>query len=253
MSDLQLQISNEQAAAIRADRVIGGIVPHAGYQYCGLEAVHFFDLIGKHQNKVDTFVILHPDHYGCGMRVFMDPNEAWRSPLGAVRVDIEMRDALDYPLCSGLNSREHAAEVLVPFLQNFIEYEFAILPIGMSQQQYSNSHSLANALHDVSRQLDRQIMVLASSDFSHYVEPEIGYQLDGLVIDRICHFDPQGLHSTVMDNKISVCGHGPIMTLLDYAIAVAAKPQVKILARGNSGKTSRSKRVVDYVSAVVYE
>ena len=253
ISNLLALEQEKQVMSLDTNHIIGGIIPHAGYRYSGLEAVQFFRLAGLYAKKVDTFVIIHPDHYGSGISVSTDPHDAWRSPFGNVNIDVEMRDLLDLPRATGMNDREHAAEVLVPFLQYFIPYEFEILPVSMLEQNMKNAQALGRALTEVTKQLNRRIMLLASSDFSHYVQPEEGHYLDGLVIDRIAAFDPEGLYETIIDNNISVCGYGPIMSLLFYAQMVAEIPKVKILARGNSGKISGSGQVVDYVSAIFFE
>ena len=95
--------------------------------------------------------------------------------------------------------------------------------------------------------------MIASSDFSHYVDPETGAEKDDLVLREIENLDSDKLHQTVIDNRISVCGYGPIMTLIEYSKLVSDNPESTILARGNSGKTMPSSSVVDYVSMLFYQ
>jgi len=94
--------------------------------------------------------------------------------------------------------------------------------------------------------------VLASSDFSHYVEPGYGEQQDDLVLEEIKNLDSDRLYINVLENNISVCGYGPIMTLIEYAKLVSDQPKSTILSRGNSGKTAPSSSVVDYISILFY-
>ena len=89
--------------------------------------------------------------------------------------------------------------------------------------------------------------------FSHYVKPEVGFYNDSIVIDRIVNFDQRGLYDTVTSNNFTICGFGPIISLMFYAQCMAVSPKVEILARGNSGKKLQADLVVDYVSALFFE
>ncbi len=233
-------------------RILGGIVPHAGYIYCGREAVSFFKMLRKSGQVADTFIILHPDHYGVCSGVYTDAHDFWETPLGTLEVDREFRDRVHLLSSSACRGREHAAEVTLPFLQYYLPYEFRILPIGMHDQGPEAAEELSENIIDAQRALKRKIVIIASSDFSHYVPPDVGYRLDELALDRIRKLDGKGLYHSVVENNITMCGYGPIMTLLFYARHTARVPKVKILARGNSGKTGSDDLVVDYVSAVVY-
>ncbi len=233
-------------------QIIGGIVPHAAVIYSGRVAIPFFQSIQKLNQKIDTFIVLHPDHYGIGKGSYTDDCDEWMTPLGTMRVDRELARLMNLSFVNTGDNKEHAAEVILPFLQYFFRYKFLILPVGMCDQSTDKSRKLAGMLHSANEVLKRNIMVIASSDFSHYVEPEVGYDLDSMVIDHIVSFDIDGLYSAVIENNISLCGYGPIMTLMSYSQVLNTEPKVKILARGNSGKAGSDDHVVDYVSAVVY-
>ena len=65
--------------------ILGGIVPHAGYEYSGPSAVHFFNVLkGK---DIETVVIVNPSHTGYGEEISLDTNEVWGSPMGDVEKD----------------------------------------------------------------------------------------------------------------------------------------------------------------------
>ncbi|HLF20605.1 MAG TPA: AmmeMemoRadiSam system protein B, partial [Bacteroidota bacterium] len=63
-------------------RLIGIIVPHAGYQYSGATAAHAFALLKK--EKKHTVVLVGPSHreYFDGISVFS--GSSFKTPLGAV-------------------------------------------------------------------------------------------------------------------------------------------------------------------------
>jgi AmmeMemoRadiSam system protein B len=122
----------------------------------------------------------------------------------------------------------------------------------MLKQSYKSARSLAEKIFKANQVLNKKIALIASSDFSHQVRPEVGFYNDNLVINRIINNSIRGLYDTIHENNISVCGYGPIMTLMFYSRMVNPNYSVEILARGNSAKRVKSDLVVDYVSALFY-
>ncbi len=236
-----------------ADReIIGCVVPHAGYVYSAYEAVHFFDIVRKSETRYDTFIIINPNHTGYGEYIEVDSEDAWETPLGIVSLDTEFARALDVPRSNRAQQQEHSAEVMLPLLQKFIPYDFRVLPISMLRQNPVSALELAEKIRNVNARLERKLMIIASSDFSHFESPADGRKKDDLVLEQIEKQDAEKLYDTVIQNRISVCGYGPIMTLIEYARLVCSKPQSTVLARGNSGKTRPSNSVVDYITILFY-
>lgn len=234
-------------------KIIGCVVPHAGYVYSAWEAVHFFDLLPATGINYDTFIIINPNHTGYGETIEVDSSEAWQTPLGKVPLDTEFAAALDLPRSNRAQSQEHSAEVMLPLLQKFMPSDFRILPICMLRQNPVSALELAEKIRNVNTRLGRRLMIIASSDFSHFVSPANGQRQDELVLEQITSQDPEKLYDTVIRNRISVCGYGPIMTLMEYSQMVCDAPKSSVLARGNSGKTRPSDSVVDYITILFYE
>ena len=232
--------------------IIGGIVPHAGYRYAAREAVHFFHFLKSNPIHFDTFVIINPCHFGAIEPVSLDAHDAWETPMGELALDLELMNFMDIPRSSDAQQKEHAAEVILPYLQYFLDYPFRIVPIGMQKQSYKEARALAEKIFKANQMTKRKIAIIASSDFSHQVLPEIGFYNDNLVINRILNNSIRGLYDTIHENNISVCGYGPIMTLMFYSRMIDPDYKVEILARGNSAKYSTDEVVVDYVSALFY-
>jgi len=233
-------------------QIIGCVVPHAGYIYSAYEAVHFFDIINKSGAQYDTFIIINPNHTGYGEHIEIDSNDSWDTPLGNVPIDAEFAKALDLPKADQAQSQEHSAEVMLPLLQKFIPYKFKVLPISMLKQNPDSSRELAEKIHAANASLNRNLMIIASSDFSHFESPDEGRRKDDMVLEQIDKQNTGKLYDTVIGNRISVCGYGPIMSLMEYSRLVSKNPQSSILARGNSGKTRPSDSVVDYITILFY-
>ncbi len=237
---------------IRPRQIIGGIVPHAGYDYSGYEAVHFFYHLKNLTDTFDTFIILNPSHHRTKKDISLDTHDAWSTPYGNVGLDTELMEFMDIPKSSDAHQGEHSTEVILPYLQYFLNYNFKIIPIAMRKQGYNSARTLAEKIYKANQVKKRKIAIIASSDFSHNEKPEVGFYNDNLVINRILNNSIHGLYDTIHENNISVCGYGPIMTLMFYSRMIDSNYKVEILARGNSARQTGEGDVVDYVSALFY-
>lgn len=234
-------------------KLIGGIAPHAGYMFSAYQAVHLFEIVRKHSTQFDTFFIINPNHTGMGNEMAFDSNEYWETPYGEVEVDKNFADKLEIPVSDLEQKREHSGEVMVPMLKYFLDYDFTIAPVTITHQNYLNASKLANHILEANQELKKNIFIIASSDFSHFVSPKKGEEKDQYVLDKIMDFDGKGIEQVISDKQISVCGYGPIMTIVEYAQLVSNNPKTKILRKGNSGDIIPSNEVVDYVSMLFYE
>ncbi len=240
------------STGLASRNLIGAVAPHAGYIFSAYEAVHVFEILKKSPVQFDTFFIINPNHTGYGKEIEVDSNERWETPLGYLEIDTDFVQHLDLPVSDMAQTREHSAEVMLPFLQKWLDYPYKIVPICVLRQNPSTAKEIAGKIYHANNVLKKKIFIIASSDFSHYVNPETGKEKDNMVLKEIEHLDSEHLYETVVKNRISVCGYGPIMTLIEYAKLAAEKPETTILARGHSGKTMPSSSVVDYVSILFY-
>ncbi len=252
LKDVMVTERKKINAKLSPKDIIGGIVPHAGYKYSANEAIHFFHFLQQAAHHFDTFVILNPCHHGANKDVSLDSHEIWETPMGNIPLDTELMQFMNIPRSSEAQQHEHSAEVILPYLQFFLHYKFKIVPISMLKQNYKSARDLAEIIFKANQVVKRKIAIIASSDFSHQVRPEVGFYNDNLVINRILNNSIRGLYDTIHENSISVCGYGPIMTLMFYSRMVNPGYKVEILARGNSSKNSDNELVVDYVSALFY-
>ncbi len=231
--------------------LVGGIVPHAGYMYSGVHAIPFFHTVAANPSDFDTIVILNPDHHGQGEDVSLDPHSYWETPLGVAEIDKAFFPLLELETSLLAQQNEHSAEVMVPLLQYYMPGSFKILPVSIRNQTPDIAVQLAGKLAQAADKLGKRILVIASSDFSHFVPAKEGAANDNKVIEKIQALDTKEVYSVIMEHGNSVCGVGPIMTLLAYAQLKASKPRVDILSRGHSGERSSSPSVVHYLTAVV--
>ena len=226
-------------------RVLGGISPHAGYAYSGMVAAHLYERIAE-DGFPKTFVILGPNHTGRGSGLAVGTQD-FETPLGVARIDHELAKALRKDLVDEddeAHRHEHSIEVQLPFLQ-YISPDFRIVPICMSFQDYDAAVSVGKSIHEESK--GRDVVVIASTDFSHYVPAAVAKRKDGMALDAIKAMDPKALYDVVRDEDISMCGYGPVMATL--AACAGGKPTV--LKYATSGDVHKMAEVVGYASVVI--
>ena len=254
LEDLLIAEKDKIHLELTSKTILGGIVPHAGYQYSGSECVHFYEILHQDYKVLfDTVVILNPNHHGYGPEIAIDDNDNWETPLGKVMLDEEFINGLAMPRSSEAHDYEHSGEVQLPFLQKFLEYEVKIVPISYLRQDPEKSIEIADRIIETNKIQKKNILVIASSDFSHYVSPEIGERKDRIIIEKILSLDVEGVFNEINNLNASVCGCGPIMTLMHYVSKISDDPNVKLLCFGNSAKSKLATEVVDYASIIFYE
>jgi AmmeMemoRadiSam system protein B len=136
---------NPKAAA--KQNFIGAVVPHAGLMYSGHVAAAFYGLA----ELPKRFFILCPNHTGYGHFAAINRDGAWRTPLGDVKIDTPLADALmaktkllaDDPRA---HAREHSLEVQLPFLQDLLGNDFTFVPICLGAPRYEMCEEIGLAI-----------------------------------------------------------------------------------------------------------
>ncbi len=234
-----------------SENIIGGIVPHAGYIYSGNHAAAFFNEIKG--SRYDTVIILSPGHTGMGPEISIDSHAGWQTPLGILDADRDFIESNIFVKDKSAQEFEHAAEVIVPFIQHFCPQVPKVAVITMRKQCFETAKIVANGLKQFAEISNKHILVIASSDFNHFDSAEVGKSKDENVIQKILSFDIEGVEKEVKKHNVTVCGYGPIMALMLYTQYVSKKIECKILSRGHSGEVAKSDSVVDYVSAAFFK
>ena len=234
-------------------RIIGGVAPHAGYIYCARIGVPLFEIIGRSKEEYDTVVLLNPNHTGYGHGVEIDKNEFWKTPFGEVEIDTQMREDMNVEIGDLSQKFEHSAEVLLPYLKYFIKSEFKLLPVCVMDHRHSTAKALAREIYEVGLKNGKKILVIASSDFTHFKTREKGREMDDYALEAIETLDSEEFDRRVREKDISICGFGPIMVLVEYLKLAAKNPRMRVVARGDSGEVNNENEVVDYVSLIAVD
>ena len=239
--------------------IIGLMAPHAGYDYSGPVAGYAFKAIqGREYDTVVLIGISHNQNVPTGGAI--TSYDAWRTPLGLVQVDDELRQRLlaasdRFHIADGPHAYEHSLELELPFLQTVLG-DFTFVPIAMTDASEQNTSALAEAI--VQAVGERRALILGSTDMSHYPIAAEATRVDTEMLQTIATFDPAQVYAT--DEKLlaegvpnlhcTLCALGPLIVTMKAARALGAE-RAEVLNYSNSAVTARrtADRCVGYGAA----
>lgn len=230
---------------------LGVISPHAGYVYSGAIAGKLFSQI----HVPDKIILLGPNHHGAGHSGAVSCVDAWDTPLGEIAIDRELsNDVLKacrhFDIDEKAHRYEHSLEVQVPFIQ-YCNPAARFVPICIGRLPLDALIESGEALADVIAGQEESILIVASSDMTHFESAGEAKQKDELALRHVRELDPEGLYRTVVENRISMCGVMPSVVMLAAARKLGAV-KGEIVAYGTSGDVTGDDRdVVAYASVIV--
>ena len=228
------------------------VSPHAGYVYSGFTAAHAFKLLEG--RKYDCVIAVGPSHreYFDGISIYS--GDAYETPLGKVPINHEVRSELlqgekNIVASAAGHRAEHSLEVQLPFLQRVLE--FSVVPIIMGDQRRQLCEQLSAALARV--MANKNVLLVASSDLSHFHVYDEAVLLDKRVIQAVERFDSDVFIDELENKTFEACGGGPIAVAMKTAQQVGAN-RVEVLHYCNSGDITGDKSgVVGYLAAAFIE
>ncbi|MCX8197973.1 MAG: MEMO1 family protein [Candidatus Micrarchaeota archaeon] len=249
-SQLRLEVQRylQEADAARKSR-LAIVSPHAGYMYSGKCAAYSFASCSNWKEESLTAVVIGPNHTGMGQPIAVS-FEDWQTPLGAVECDTQLaQEIVNHGKIARKDElahlREHSCEVQLPFLKICAPKAKAVC-ICMGWQDSIAAEDLGRAVFGAAKKTGKGIIVVASSDFTHYESAEEARRKDMEAIDMLLRLDWEGFEELVESKNLSICGHGPIAAAMHYAKLAGAK-KCELLKYTNSGEASG-----DFGSVVAY-
>ncbi len=246
--------------------VIAVIAPHAGHRYSGAVAGYAFATLRNAASTTATpplsaneklVAVISPMHHPYREPLITTSHDAYRTPLGDVPVDKDALNELDMELKSELgfglspvsNDPEHSLEIELPFLQRALTSDWQLLPVMVRAQKLRVSQGLGKALAKVLR--DKNFVMVASTDLSHFYNQQIALKYDRAMLDEIESFNPDGAFQIEREGRGFACGLGAFTAVL-WASRELGANTVKVLRHATSGDvTGDYASVVGYGAAVV--
>jgi hypothetical protein len=160
-----------------------------------------------------------------------------------------LEEKLGHGLTSVRHDREHSLEIELPFLQRILENEFKLLPVMVREQSHKATRILGQCLAKTLS--DRNSILVASTDLSHFYPLNIANQLDSEMLRCIETFDPDQVILAEEEGRGFACGRGALAAVL-WATKDLGANVVKVLKHATSGEvTGDYTQVVGYGAAVV--
>lgn len=255
---LASQIDGYLADAVVDDlegEVVALIAPHAGFRYSGRTAGHAFRCVmGASPQLVAVVSPLHGYHPA---EILTSGHRAYATPLGTIPVDQAAQQTLQASLANaGLempahitNDGEHSLEIELPFLQRALAPGFDLLPVMVRSLSADVLLELGRALAAVAKQKDT--LLVASTDLSHFYPEKTAKALDGEMLKRIEDFSPDGVLDAEKRGIGFACGAGAVSAVL-WAARFLGADTVKLLHHSTSADETGDRRsVVGYGAAAV--
>ncbi|MEM0029499.1 MAG: MEMO1 family protein [Candidatus Nitrosocaldus sp.] len=255
MGENTKRVGTQPSEESKADgkNIIAMICPHAAYMYSGVVAAHSYHAASLLKPRPDLIIMLGPNHYGLGSAVATMVDCYWETPLGSVQVNSD--EARRLVRLSGIldiddyaHSRDHCLEVQLPMLQYIYKHQFSIIPIVLWMQDKDTASDLGNAIAELIESGNMDVLLIASSDLTHYEPHDEACRKDGELIKAILALDVARYYTVLERLDVSACGYGAI-----GAVMVAAKrlgaTSARLLRYATSGDVTGDKSaVVGYAS-----
>ncbi len=241
----------------KKEKVIACVCPHAGWIYSGKVAGAVYSKIDLDRVGKPIFILIGPNHTGIGEPASIMLSGEWQLPLGTLKIAQELAGLIlensqileDDP---DAHLQEHSIEVQLPFIQYFFP-QVEIIPIVLSDYRISTCLDIGEAIAKAisKEQRAKSIVIVASTDMTHYEPQKIAEKKDKLAIDKILELNPEGLLETVRKEDISMCGSGPTAVVLFAAKKLGAKSAELVLYQTSGNVTGDYSAVVGYAGITI--
>jgi len=216
--------------------IIGGVSGHAGLSLSG--PCSSFTYLNLFKERIpDTVLVIGFHHRESSGNVFLSKGE-WETPLGNLKLDEDLAQEL---ISSGkilkpnerafLMSTENSVELQMPFIKYCAgENDVKILPIKIQSHNYNDLENIAEEISNIIKSSNKDIVIVASSDMSHYniyneEQLKTLKEIDQRVVDQFLKLnaknvlDPSQIIKKDLYNQFdhpapTVCGAHTIATLI---------------------------------------
>lgn len=249
--NLKEDIAKRLLSAEKREKAFALIAPHAGYIYSGNVA----GVVYSRAEITDDVIIMGPNHHGIGDPFAVMVDGEWKMPGAHIHINEKLASLLleESKWLSSDNQahiQEHSIEVQLPFIQ-YINPHITFVPIVLGRADFSICQEIGLSIARAIKRYEKPVLIVSSTDMTHYESHESAKQKDKLAIDKILSLDPSGLLETVSKNKISMCGVIPTTITMVAAKELGAR-KATLIDYATSGDTSGDYSfVVGYAGLII--
>ncbi|MCX7990463.1 MAG: AmmeMemoRadiSam system protein B [Proteobacteria bacterium] len=228
------------------------IAPHAGYVYSGSVA----GIVYSSVNIPDDIILLGPNHTGMGRFFSIMTEGIWETPFMDVPINNKLANLIiksngliedDYLA----HLKEHSLEVQLPFLVE-INPNISIVPITIMSSKYEYLREIGLSIGKAIRDYDKEVLIVISSDMSHYVSHDWALKNDKRAIERVLDLDSKGLFDVCRELDITMCGLSPAVVGIEASKTLGAT-KGELIRYATSGEVSGDyDYVVGYAGLIIY-
>ncbi|MDP3702849.1 MAG: AmmeMemoRadiSam system protein B [Candidatus Omnitrophota bacterium] len=251
-TELRELVGRLMAGAADRTRAHAVIVPHGSFRHSGAIAGAAF----AHVVVPRRCIVIGPSHTGSWMSWSIMAGGSYRTPLGDVPIDAVCAQALS-ARCAFLEADawsqrgEHAIEVQLPFLQQLGPSDLTIVPIVTGSDDPQEFDQLATALAQVIRMQEEPVLLVASSDLSHYETRADGAHQDQQLLAATQAMDGESLIRLIHQERWLMCGYGAVACVLEASKRLGAT-HAKLVRYGTSADAGGDPySVIGYASLLI--
>ncbi len=252
--ELNVYVSEAEIPKISNDAIVGLIAPHAGFRYSGRTAGYAYRAI--RDADYDTVAVFSPFHAYTPQKLLTTSHMAYQTPLGNIPVAVDLltdfskeMEEKGLPVQTLPFDKEHSLEIQLPFLQTVLGSSFDLFPLMVRTQTMKEIEMIAQTAVDIFSK--KRILLVASTDLSHFYNQKAARKLDEEMLNRMAAFSPERVLAAERTGKAFACGAGAVAVVLQIAKLMGAG-KVKLLHYSTSfDATGDASAVVGYGAALI--
>jgi hypothetical protein len=241
---------------------VGGIVPHAGWQFSGQIACNVMYCLKGLQDP-DVVIVFGMHLPSNGPNIIM-PEGAWETPLGLIRVHEELAEMMTQRFTFEIETpskfyQDNTIELQMPLIKYFFPNAKVV---AMGVPPNPGSLEIGKTIVKYAEKKKLNIIVLGSTDLTHY-GPNFGmttkgrgreavnwvrYENDRRVVELMLDMEPEKVINESLNNRNACCGGAAAAAI--EAVKYLGATESESLVYATSYDKSPSDSFVGYVGII---
>jgi hypothetical protein len=262
--EIQAFVERGGLQPLRRRRLVGGLLPHAGWYFSGSIACNVVHALRTADGPTADVLVVFGMHLSSSSPNIMMPTGAWETPFGTMAVAEELAEALIPRFAFRLETpdrftQDNTIELQLPFLKYFFP-QAKVLAIGVPPT--GASLAVGRAVVAAAQQLGLTPKVIGSTDLTHYgshygftghgsgpsAVAWVKEENDRRIIEAMLSLDPERLMAEALANQ-NACCPGAAATAIEAGRCLGAE-EAESIGYATSHDRSPGESFVGYVGVV---